>query len=212
VNFAWSGYMVELLRNVTDNSAEPLPNWDNFGQKFMNGLILVVVGFVYALPIILLTCLPIGVLTIPAILSGNGDLGDAGQAIMAVGGFLSFCLFSFAAIYGLVLSVIYPAILVIFSREGTFASCFKLREVFDLISKNAGPFFTAWGISLVGGLAVGFISGIVQGVLGWIPCIGWLAAFLISIGVIVYISTVYAHLFGQFGNVALGSGQQMVQS
>jgi hypothetical protein len=50
----------------------------------------------------------------------------------------------------------------------------------------------------------------VQGVLGWIPCIGWLAAFLISIGVIVYISTVYAHLFGQFGAVAYGQKSQEV--
>ncbi len=54
--------------------------------------------------------------------------------------------------------MIFPAIYVNYAKEGTFASCFKLREVFNIIGKNAGAFFTAWGMSLVAGLVVGVIA------------------------------------------------------
>ena len=38
LNFAWSGYMVEIIRNVMKNVQEPLPNWDDIGKKFSEGL------------------------------------------------------------------------------------------------------------------------------------------------------------------------------
>lgn len=202
LNFAWSGYLVGILRNVVRNEAEPLPNWDNFEKKFMDGLILFAAGLVYSLPILLVVCLPMGIMGISGALSGNSDLQDVGEIIAGVGGLLGLCLGGLFLIYGLFLSIVYPAILVLFAREGTFASCFKFREVIDLISKNAGPFFTAWGVSVLAALGVGLVAGIASGVLGLIPCIGWIAALVISIGSTVYATAVYAHLFGQFGAMA----------
>ena len=72
---------------------------------------------------------------------------DIGRTLTEAGGALFFCLLCVLILYGIVLSIIYPAILVMFAREGTFASCFKLREAFEMISKNAAAFFTAWGLS-----------------------------------------------------------------
>ena len=40
LNFAWSGYLVDIIRNVMNNDAEPLPTWDDLGKKFNDGLIL----------------------------------------------------------------------------------------------------------------------------------------------------------------------------
>jgi hypothetical protein len=127
--------------------------------------------------------------------------------ITDAGGVLFYGLVCVFVFYAIALSVIYPAILILFSREGTFASCFKLREVFDLISKNAGPFFTAWGLSLVGGFGVGLVIGIFNLIVGWIPCIGWIASLVLSLGSGVYIAAVYAHLFGQFGALVFGHSQ-----
>lgn len=202
LNFAWSGYLVGILRNVVDNEAEPLPNWDNFEKKFMDGLILFGAGLVYSLPILLVICLPMGIMGISGSISGNGDLQDVGEVIAGVGGLLGLCLGGLFFVYAIFLSIVYPAILVVFAREGTFASCFKFRDVMNLISKNAGPFFTAWGISLIAALGVGFVAGIVSAVLGWIPCVGWIAALVISMGSTIYATAVYAHLFGQFGSMA----------
>ncbi|HJS17247.1 MAG TPA: DUF4013 domain-containing protein [Anaerolineales bacterium] len=202
LNFAMTGYMIEIVRNLMRGVQQPLPNWDDFGRKFMDGLMLVLVGLVYALPILLLSCLPLSFMAVPAILSSNGDMQYVAEALAGVGGVLLAGMACLFVVYGLVLSVIFPAVYILYAREGTFASCFKLREVFDIIGKNGGPFFTAWGISLLAGLGVGLAAGIVSSILGLIPCIGWIASIVITLGVGVYISVIYAHLFGQFGQIA----------
>jgi hypothetical protein len=207
LNFAWSGYLVDIIRNVMNNATDPLPSWDDLGKKFSEGLILFAAGLVYALPILILMGLPLSMLAFSGLLSGNRNMEDIARVVTGAGGILFSGLLCVFVLYALALSVIYPAILVLFSREGTFASCFKLREAFDLISRNAGPFFTAWGLSLVGGLGVGLVIGILNLLVGWIPCIGWIASLALSLGSGVYIAAVYAHLFGQFGAVAFGQPQ-----
>ena len=207
LNFAWSGYMVDVIRNVMNNEREPLPTWDNLDRKLIDGLMLFAAALVYALPALLLLFLPLSMTAFSGVLSGSSDLRDAGRAIGEAGGVLFFCLFCVFALYGLVLSIIYPAILVLFSRERTFASCFNLRGAFDLISKNTAAFFTAWGLSLLAGIGVGLLVGLVNMVVGWVPCIGWIISLVLSLGSGVYISSVYAHLFGQFGRAAFGGTQ-----
>jgi len=91
---------------------------------------------------------------------------------------------------------------VMFSREGTFASCFKLGEAFALISKNAGPFFTAWILSVAASLGAGLLVGFVNMVVGFVPCVGWIVGLALSMISGVYATAVYAHLFGQFGRAA----------
>lgn len=209
LNFAWSGYMVELLRNVMDGKQEPLPNWDDIGKKLVDGLILAVAGLVYALPMLIVICLPMGFMVVPAILSGNQDLEGIATAIAGTGSALFLCLLCVFMLYALVLSVVYPAILIVFAREGTFASCFKFRQVFDLVGRNMSPFLTAWGVSLGAGIVVNLVVGVVAGVLGIIPCIGWIVAVILPLATVVYISVVYAHLFGQFGKMALGLGESL---
>jgi hypothetical protein len=205
LNFAMTGYMIQIVRNLMNDVEEPLPNWDDLGKKFMDGLMLVLAGLVYALPIIVLSCLPLSVMTIPAIIaSGNSDFQDVANTITGAGGVLFAAMSCQFVVYGRVLSVIFPAIYVNYAKEGTFASCFKLREVFNIIGKNAGAFFTAWGISLVAGLVVGLVAGVVSSILGLIPCIGWIASIVISLGVGVYVMMIYSHLFGQFGKQAFG--------
>lgn len=206
LNFALSGFIVGIIRNVMNNSSEILPNWDDLGKKFSDGLILFGAGIIYALPLIIIF-LPIGIIASSGLLSGNNDLQDIGHIIAGVGSVLLYCLLCLIIMYALALSVVYPAILVTFAREGTFASCFKFREVFNLVSRNAGPFFTAWIISFGASLGVGLIVGFLNLFVGWIPCLGWIVSLVISFGSTIYLVTVYAYLFGQFGIVAYGASQ-----
>ncbi len=182
LNFAWSGYMVGILRNVMNGVKNPLP-------------------------VLLIICLPLGFFAVSGVLSGSNELQDLSEIIAGVGGVAFFGLLCLFTLYGLILSVVYPAILVIFSREGTFASCFKFQEIFGIIGKNPGPFFTAWLISFLGGIGVGLIIGFVSAVVGWIPCIGWIASLVLGLGTTVYVATIYAHLFGQFGALTYGQNQ-----
>jgi len=212
LNFAWTGYMVGVIRNVMNNEPEPLPNWDDFGKKLTDGLLLVVAGLVYALPIIVLFCLPLSFMVVPAILSGNTDTQGLAEVIAGLGSALFICLMCVFAIYALALSVVYPAILVIFAREGTLASCFKFRDVFGLISRNTSPFLTAWGVNIGLSFAISFVIGIAQTILNFIPCLGQIAALVLTLGVVVYSTVVYSHLFGQFGAAAYGANQAMTPS
>lgn len=209
LNFAWTGYLVGVIRNVMSGSPEPLPTWDDFGKKLTDGLVLAVASLVYALPIILLFFVPFSLMIVPAILAGNRDMQGLAEALAGLGSVLLVILICVFLVYTLALSVIYPAILVLFAREGTFASCFKFRAAFELIGRNAGPFFTAWGISLAGGLVVGLAAGIAQIILNFIPCIGQIISLVLAIGIVVYTSAIYAHLFGQFGNMSAGQGAAM---
>lgn len=210
LNLAWSGYMVGIIRNVMNGAPEPLPTWDDLGKKFMDGLLLTLAGLVYALPIIVVFCLPLSFMIVPAILAGESDMQGLAEAIAGVGSALFVCLLCVFIVYALALSVIYPAILVIFAREGTFASCFKFREVISLISKNTTPFLTAWAVNIGFSFTVSFAIGIIQTVLNLIPCIGQIASIVLTFGIVVYATAVYAHLFGQFGNEAAGQGASMM--
>jgi hypothetical protein len=202
LNFAWSGYLVDIIRNVMYGTSESLPTWDDLGKKFSEGLILVGAGLIYAFPILVAVCLPLGITAASGSFSGNSNLQDMERMIAEVGGVLFICLSCVLLIYGLVMSIIYPAILVLFAREGTFASCFKLRDAFDMVSRNPAPFFTAWALSLAANIGVGLLAGFVNLVVSWIPCIGWIVGLVLAMAAGAYSTTVYAHLFGQFGRAA----------
>lgn len=201
LNLAWSGYLVGIIRNVINRTGEPLPTWDDLDKKFTDGLILFGAGLIYASPILIALCLPLGIRASSGLFSGNSELQDIGRTLTEAGGVLFFCLLGVLLLYGLVLSILFPAILVLFAREGTFASCLRIREAFSLISRNATAFLKAWGFSLIAGIGVGLLVWFVSLVVGWIPCIGWIVGFVLSIGSGVYSTAVYAHLFGQFGQV-----------
>ncbi len=207
LNFAWYGYTVGILRNVMNNASEPLPTWEDLGKRFTDGLILFAAMLIYASPLLIMICLPLSLAGFGGILSGNNDMREIGQTIATAGGFLLLGFLCLFFLYGLIVSIVSAAIMVIFAREGTFASCFKLGEAFALISRNAGSFFTAWGMSLVASLAVGLVVGFVNAVLGWIPCFGWIISLGLSALSGVYITAVYAHLLGQFGREAFGQNQ-----
>jgi hypothetical protein len=207
LNFAWSGYLVDIIRNVMKGHPKPLPAWDDLGKKLTEGLILFAAGLVYAAPLLVALCLPLGMTASSGLFSGSSDMRDIGRGLAEAGGVLFLCLFAVFLLYALVLSIIYPAILVMFSREGTFASCFKLRQAFALISQNATSFFTAWALSLAASLGAGLIAGFANLVIGFVPCIGWIVGLGLSLAAGVYGTVVYAHLFGQFGRAALAVNQ-----
>lgn len=193
LNFAWLGYMVDLLRNVMDGVSLPLPEWSDFGEKFMKGLIVWLAGIVYSLPAIIIGCIPFSILAFSGGME-SGDLQDTLLAAFTGLGLLFGCLIF---IYFLALSFFFPAVYINFARKGTFKSCFEFSEIIRTVTSNVNKYLTAWLVSIVAGIVVSFILGIVSAVLGFIPCLGWIIAWLIGAVGAVYGLTIYAHLFGQ---------------
>lgn len=203
VNFALLGWVIDIMRNVSQRQPTPLPEWSNFGEKFVKGAILFVASLIYSLPMLLISC--------PALFLPftRGDFSSEGQ--QALGGlFVGTTLLVMCAvsIYALLLSFLIPAIFVNFARKGTFAACFEFAEIWRIMSKNLGDYIVAWLIIIVVSIAVSSVIGLVAGVLAFIPCCGWILGWIL-LGVSgVYIAAVFGHLFGQIG--AEPPGQSIV--
>jgi len=170
------GWMLELLRRVVRGEAEVLPPWTNLGKYFVDGLIVCVIGFIWTLPIIVLSvCL--GGLT--GVLSGlQGDDGGAGVAV-----YLNICLAFISLPYGLAVSFLYPPMLGIYAVQGTFAEAVNPAKVWRLARANLNGFLIAW---LLAG-----IVGVAASLIGTILCL----IGIYPLG--AYASAVSAHLYGQ---------------
>ncbi len=203
LNLATAGYSVQVIRNVVAGHPEPLPAWDDLGQKFLDGLILFAAGLIYALPIMIFLCFPVSLLVASGLVSANSSMKQLTTSLAAVGGVALVCFFGVFVLYALFLSIIRPIILVVFSYDRTFASCFRIGEFLRILSRYPGPFFATWGVMILAGLALTIIVGFINLVFGWIPLIGWLVSIVLTVGSAIYLITADGHLFGQFRKIAL---------
>ncbi len=124
LNFAWAGYMVDLVKNVMGNVALPLPEWSDFGDKFVKGLILWVAGLIYAIPFL---CLGSAVF-IPLI-GATSDAQNVQEAMAAAFTGIGIVVACLMLLYGLALTFYFPAMFINFARKGTFGACFQICAV-----------------------------------------------------------------------------------
>ena len=197
LNFAWLGYLVDIMRNVSDGQAEPLPGWDELGEKFTKGLYISIAGLIYSLPGLLFLCLPFGFILIPLF----SEYQDLQQALTIGASLASIAMFCCIGFYFLLFSFIFPAVNLNFARQGTFQACFRLREIIGLITTHTGDYLIAWLVAIVAGLAITVLLGIIGLILGWIPCLGQILLWAVGAIAGAYTGAVYAHLFGQIGTV-----------
>jgi hypothetical protein len=166
VNFAAFGYLIQIIRNVRAGQPLPLPEWDRFGQYFIDGLWIFVIFLVWSIPILVVVCLQgIG----GAILANNQDQATAYRLISA-------CLSCLAGLWGLVLGILYPAILVRYVEVGELVAGFQFSEIFDLIRSNVGNYVIVVLLTWVASLIA--LLGLILCVVGIIFTQFW--AYLVS--------------------------------
>lgn len=195
LNFAWAGYYIQLMRNVSDKVELPLPQWDELGEKLIQGLLITVAALVYVLPAVLFLCLPMGILTLPVFFQ-DSDIQGPLAVFTTFGGMALICCIG---LYLLAFSFFFPAVQLRYSRTGEFASCFQIREIISLISSHVNDYLVAWLVVLVVGMVIGAVASGIGMLIGWIPCLGQVAVWAISAIAGAWTSVVYAHLFGQLG-------------
>jgi hypothetical protein len=177
VNFAAIGYMIQVLRNVRAGQVLPLPEWDQFGQYFMDGLWIFLIALVWSIPALLVACLQ-GIGS-AAIANANSD------QMVSTYGIISVCFSCLIGLWSLVVAIFIPAILVRFAEVGDFMAGFRFSELFSFISTNVGNYV----IVLILMLVASFIAslGVILCVIGVIFTQFW--AYLVS-----------GHLLGQLAN------------
>lgn len=182
------GAQLEYMVRVA-NGNEELPDWSDFGGKWVKGLMVAVAGLIYFLPVIVIGFIMFVPAMISAITSG-GD-GDALGGLLAGGS----CLFGLiATVYIVAVSIFFYAATVHYAVKGTFGAFFQFSEILAHVKDGTG-YFAAWLWSLVVGFIVGSVMSIVSAT---------------GIGAILYPAATYlmvmitAHLFGQWAAKSYG--------
>jgi hypothetical protein len=195
LNFAWTGYLIDLMRNVARGEPNPLPDWSDIGDKLVRGLVVSLATFIYFLPAILVGCVAFTSFLLPAIFA-NEDYVD--QIAIGSSG-LGLVLFCCIGLFALAISFFMPAVYINYSRQGTFASCFRLGEILGIISENLSDYLTAFLVSTAVSFVASFALSIGIGAVALVPCVGIFIVWALSAVVSAWLMTIYGHLFGQVG-------------
>jgi len=171
------GWGLEVTRRVIKQEPNPLPDWSDFGGHIVKGLVAWVIGFVYALPIILIWICP------TVLLAAAGD----DETVMTIYSVVSACFGCLTFLYVILLLLLYPAAIGKYVDTGEFGAAFRFGEIWGLVRAAPGAFF----MTILGALIAGIIAP-----LGLILCfIGvlWTQAYAVLIN---------SHLWGQAYNEA----------
>lgn len=171
--FFVAGYWVRFLRRVAAGDPRPLPEWDDLGGIFSDGLKLVGAYFSYVLGMVALVaslaCV-IGMIGfgIGGLSHGSDDARSAGAALagLAMVGVYGVC-----ALLGLALAVFLPAVFVRVALKDRFEEAFAFREAVRFIQANLGNY----ALSLVFYLVANFASqfGVLLCCVGVFPAVFW---------------------------------------
>jgi len=152
--FFTAGYMLETIKNVMEGRPLPLPEWDDWGGKFMKGLMAAIIGLVYTLPVIVLTLCFTGVIVV------TGQNEDTANAVVSIA---MSCIQCVNLLYVLAVMVVSPAILSKYAEAWELGAAFRFGEIFSLIKDNIGTYLLVLVITLLAGI-IGNLGGIACGV------------------------------------------------
>lgn len=178
-----NGYIVGIARNVKDGVKRPLPEWDDWGTFFRDGLNLMVAMFVYSLPLIIINCFA----AIP--LMALGSLEDISDEVAAAGVFGTFGVFMCVTLLLVIGAIfVFPAVTVQYVRYNELGACFRFGEIITIIREHIVELLTVTAVLFV---ATVILSAIVN-----IPCIGWILSFFMG----PYLGFVSGHFSGQLAS------------
>ena len=176
-----------------NGNRDTLPEWDDWGKLLRDGFFVTVGELAWMLPLILL------VIIVSVATGGIGSLSEDAAAVAATGGgLLLLCLVLLMVLVALFLT---PALLIQYAIKDDFGALFRFSEVFDIIRNHMSDILIAFLVTV----AAVFVVSLIGGVLGIIPCLGWIAAFVIGLASGPYVSFVGGHLYGQIAAKVLGN-------
>ncbi len=167
------GYTVELVANVRDNTANPLPKWGDYGQTLSKGVPVLTAMVAYNLPAIVLTsCFWL----IPSLFTDEIATGFFTLILVC-------CLLPFVIIYTAVTWTMLAVGVVHYARSGQAGEFYKVSTLLDT-ARDMGTVTFGW---ILASIAINIIFGLIY----IVPCLGWIAGAGLSI-------PVHGHLLGQY--------------
>jgi large-conductance mechanosensitive channel len=188
---AVAGWGVEITKRAIQKDPEQLPGWGDFINYLIKGLVVILIGFVYMLPVII-----VQVCSNSVFFFGQ-ESGEEG--LMIIGNFLMACFGCLTFIYSILAVFFIAAAIGRYADTGEFGSAFQFGKVFATVKAAPAPYLMV----LVGGFLAGMIAFV-----GLIACI--VGVFL----TIAYANAINAHLFGQAyyeAKLALSGNNDLLQ-
>ncbi|HEX3071230.1 MAG TPA: DUF4013 domain-containing protein [Thermoanaerobaculia bacterium] len=142
------GYLARLVRNVIAGDAHPLPEWDDLGEYFSEGLRMFGVALVYMLPFIFLMFIFI----VPSIVAEAAD----SDAMRNIGGGMAACVWCILFPLGLAMALWLPGALLFTAVERRFGAGFEFAQIAAFIKANIGNYLLAFVVWLVVRMVVPF--------------------------------------------------------
>lgn len=142
------GYCARLARNVVAGMHHPLPEWDDLGEFFGEGLRLFAVICVFLGPLLFMGI----VLMIPAMVVENLD----NDILRNVGGAFAGCMWCLMVPVVLTVSLFLPAALMRTIVERRFSAAFEIGSIWQFVRANIGNYLLAFVVTLVARFLGGF--------------------------------------------------------
>jgi hypothetical protein len=190
-----AGFGVRVMRQTIKGESPSLPEWEDWGQLFGDGLRFYVVSLVYGLPAWLPMCCAIALWMLaffPAMAADQTALPQAvgiGGTVAAYG--VGFVLFGIGMILGLFFGFLALVAQTRWVASGAFNSAFELGEVWRLARAGLNNFLLAFAI-WYGGL---FLISMLVNILLYTIVLACLVPFAMGI-MMVYSNLLMGTLFG----------------
>jgi hypothetical protein len=157
-----AGYMARLVRRAAAGEPHPLPEWDDLGGMFGEGLAIVGAYLVHLIPVFA----AFGLMVVPLIVLGAGEGEPPPAAALAM-----IPLMIFAFLLAFAVMFYFTAAFTRLALEQRFSAAFEFQENFAFLKRNIGNFLMA----IVAFLAANFIAqfGILLFCIGILPATFW---------------------------------------
>jgi hypothetical protein len=157
-----NGWILRIYRGET-----PAPEVDRWGSLFIDGFKLLVIGLVYAIPLIILSIIPY--LVVPGGMAGmHPQIGQgAGEMEKSLGLFL--LLLVLQLVYDIILAIFMPVAAIRFARTGSFSEAFNFGAITATIGK------IGWLSYILAIILVAIVIGIPVGILAVVVLLAGLA-------------------------------------
>jgi hypothetical protein len=171
------GYGVRLIRRAAAGDPRPLPDWDDLGGMFDQGLRGLAIYLVYVLPVVIV---PMAFAFVVAMtgagLSGGSGSRGASEAFGALAAVGLMGVYAVTAILMLVLALYVPAALARFAMLDRVGAGFEVRENLAFIRRNLGHYAMALLLYLLASFAAQL--GILLCCVGLFPASFWAICIL----------------------------------
>ena len=185
IPFMTPGYEFHIFKGI-----KPAPEVNDWISNFINGIKLVIVGLIYALPIIIIA----GILFLGAIFAFIS--GDPQVWVIAVGGSVIGALI--CVVWGIILFFIVPIAFIRFARTDKFGEAFNISAILEHIGKIGwASYIITLVVLLITAIAFGIIIALISAIFMFIPMIGWSLNIILQLILMPPIGIFVARFFTQ---------------